>query len=93
MGFKISSDGVAFYEHIKNSIDAGSQTVCIRIASVIPTEIVNSCLDNLNALETSSKTSDRAEKLATIKKKALKEIVMDTDFAMASEKVGAKIAI
>jgi signal transduction histidine kinase len=79
----ISSDGIAFYELIKNSIDAGSQTVRIRIASVIPAETVNLCLDDLKELEKNSNTSDQHHKLAAIKRKALAETVTDTEFARA----------
>ena len=76
----ISSDGIAFYELIKNSIDAGSQTVRIHIASVIPAETVNFCLDDLSELA-NSRTPDHRHKFAAIKRKALVEIVTDTEFA------------
>ena len=45
----ISSDGVAFYELIKNSIDAGSRTVSIRIVSRIQFTDYDSILRELGA--------------------------------------------
>ena len=77
----ISSDGVAFYELIKNSIDAGAKRVLIRIVSVIPSETVNACLDELDGIAPDAKEVVRADLLRKVKKKALATTIVDTELA------------
>jgi len=78
----ISSDGVAFYELIKNSIDAGAKKIFIRIVSVIPSETVNSCLDELEDIDLDeTKESVQVEIVRRLKKKALAITSVETEFA------------
>src|SRR5258708_3922012 len=44
----ISSDAIAFYELIKNSFDAGAKAVRIRIVCLLPHDLCNQYLDDLD---------------------------------------------
>ncbi|QEG02388.1 CAI-1 autoinducer sensor kinase/phosphatase CqsS [Stieleria maiorica] len=49
-GELISSDGVAFYELIKNAFDAGSKRVIVDVANRLPIEIVESLLEDISSV-------------------------------------------
>ena len=49
-GELISSDGIAFYELIKNAFDAGSKKVLVNVVSRLPVETINSVLADLSEI-------------------------------------------
>lgn len=62
-GELISSDGIAFYELIKNAFDAGSKRVLVDVVSRLPVEIVESILEQIsNVGETESSKVQRRDK-------------------------------
>ncbi|QDU05469.1 CAI-1 autoinducer sensor kinase/phosphatase CqsS [Gimesia chilikensis] len=62
-GELISSDGIAFYELIKNAFDAGSKRVLVDVVSRLPVETVESILDQIsNVGETDSPDVQRRDK-------------------------------
>jgi len=55
----ISSDAIAFYELIKNAFDAGAKTVRIRISCVLPHDVCNGYLDDIDRLIEKGNVADR----------------------------------
>lgn len=56
-GELISSDGIAFYELIKNAFDAGSRHVDVRVVCAIPFEIVTATIDELAGIDSGDSES------------------------------------
>jgi HSP90 family molecular chaperone len=78
----ISSDAVAFYELIKNSIDAGAKNVRIRIVSVLPHDVCNKLLDEIETLRKAEPSPRALEKgIDGIKRVALSKAKLATEFA------------
>jgi len=60
----ISSDAIAFYELIKNAFDAGTKTVRIRIDSLLPHDVCNAYLDQIDGTLVAKYSSERAKQTA-----------------------------
>ncbi len=60
----ISSDAIAFYELIKNAFDAGTKAVRIRIDSLLPHDICNAYLDQIDETLIANYSSERAKRAA-----------------------------
>src|SRR3954463_14504926 len=53
-GELISSDGIAFYELIKNAVDAGSPKVFVDVVMRLPLEVANEAKQRLQSLPSST---------------------------------------
>ena len=60
----ISSDAIAFYELIKNAFDAGTKTVRIKIDSLLPHDVCNAYLDQIDETLVAKYSSERAKQAA-----------------------------
>lgn len=60
----ISSDAVAFYELIKNAFDAGTKMVRIRIDCLLPHDICNAYLDQIDEVLESHYSNERSKQAA-----------------------------
>ena len=60
----ISSDAVAFYELIKNAFDAGTKTVRIRIDCLLPHDICNAYLDEIDEVLEAQYSNERSKQAA-----------------------------
>lgn len=57
----ISSDAIAFYELIKNAFDAGTKSVRIRIDSLLPHDVCNAYLDQIDETLVANYSNERAK--------------------------------
>ena len=62
-GELISSDGIAFYELIKNAFDAGSKKVLVDVVSRLPVEIIESVVADLSKIDDGQDDEDAVSKL------------------------------
>ena len=60
----ISSDAIAFYELIKNAFDAGTKAVRIRIDCLLPHDVCNAYLDQIDEALVASYSNERAKRTA-----------------------------
>jgi signal transduction histidine kinase len=70
-GELISSDGIAFYELIKNAFDAGSKRVLVEVTTRLPVEVVESLLTKIRD---NGERAGRSNLLTTIKEAIRKNV-------------------
>lgn len=70
-GELISSDGIAFYELIKNAFDAGSKRVIVDVVSRLPAEVVESILAEIASCESLEEAQSRSKQKTAEKPDAL----------------------
>lgn len=72
-GELISSDGIAFYELIKNAFDAGSEKVLVNVVSRLPVETIESALVDLKNIDPDEDDEDAILKVMETTKHRIRE--------------------
>jgi len=77
-GELISSDGIAFYELIKNAFDAGSKKVLVNVVSRLSVETIESVLADLNEIDDDQYDEDAVSELIEAAKHRIRECAEPT---------------